>query len=189
VCIAQPTDQRHGQAGPGAVTADRDVCSRNTLVPQKTPYRQRVVVRCRERMFGREPIGNGQRAYSRSSTSLGHQATMTKDRTRTIAATMKKQKNTRGIAARNDRPFSRYAVRISRGKFHILGDGPDRTNFIQAPSSRRPSARSRLGTQQRTDRVDFALNHAVSDWYYSQSMNFRLLSARRPCHSARSNGK
>jgi hypothetical protein len=189
VCIAQLTDQRHGQAGPGAVAANRDVCSRNTLVPQKTPYLQRVVVRCWERMFGREPIGNGQCAYSRSSTSLGHQATMTKDRTGTIATSMKKQKNARRIAARNDRPFSRHAVHINRGKFHVLGDRPNRTNFIQAPSSRRPSARSRLGTQQRADRVDFALNHAVSDWYYSQSMNFRLLSALRPCHSARSTGK
>src|SRR4030095_1434743 len=106
-CIGQPTDQRYCEAGPSAVAANRDVRSRNILIPQKTPCGQRIVIRSWKRMLGRESIGNSQGARSSGATHLSHQATMTDNRTGAIATPVKKHENAGGIAAWNDGPFAR----------------------------------------------------------------------------------
>ena len=54
--VAQPADQSESESGPGAVATDRNVRSTDTLISQKSPCSQRVVVRCGKRMLGREPI-------------------------------------------------------------------------------------------------------------------------------------
>ena len=106
VCIAQPSDQRNGQAGSSAVATNCNVRSRNILVLQETPCCQRVVIRRGEWMLRRQSIANSQGPHSSGPTRLSHQTTMTEDRTGTITAAVKKHQDTGGIAAGNDRPFA-----------------------------------------------------------------------------------
>src|SRR4029077_10610927 len=115
----QPTDQRYCEASAGAVAANCDVCGGNTLISQKTPCRQRIVIRCGERILRGQSIGNGQGPQSSGATRLSHQATMTHDRTGTIAATMKKHQEAGGIAAGNDRPFPLHATEIDRSELYV----------------------------------------------------------------------
>ena len=74
---------------------------------------------------------------------------------------MKKHQNAGRIAARSDRPFPRHAANIDCSELHVVGYGPDRTDIVEAFSPLRPSTRSRFRTQQRADRVYFALSHCV----------------------------
>src|SRR5438046_6762722 len=74
---------------------------------------------------------------------------------------MKKQQDSRCIAARHDRPFSLDTADVHSLTLHIIGHGPNRTNIVEAFSPLRPPDGSRLGTQQRADSIDFALSHCA----------------------------
>jgi hypothetical protein len=78
-----------------------------------------------------------------------------------IAPTVEKHQNAGNITAGNGRPFSRHAGEIDRSEFHILCHRPERTDIVKTPASFCPPDGSRLGTQQRTNRLNFAPNHLL----------------------------
>ena len=135
----------------------------NSLTEEEPPGRQRVFERCRERMLGCQPITDGQRPHASRPARLGHHAPMAEDRSRAIAPAMKKHQNPRGIAPRCDRPFRRHASGIDRRDLDIICHRPNRADFIDALASFRPPDRSRLGTQQRADCVDFSFEPWAPD--------------------------
>jgi hypothetical protein len=57
---------------------------------------------------------------------------MAADRAGTIAAAVEEEENAGGIAACNDRPFPSYAVDIDRLELDVVGDRPDRADFVDA---------------------------------------------------------
>jgi len=85
---------------------------------------------------------------------------MAADRAGAIAAAMKEHQDSGGIAAGNDRPFSRHAAELDRLELHVLGHRPGRADLVEPPAALRPSDRPRLGAEQRAHGVDFALTHA-----------------------------
>src|SRR6266581_615136 len=78
-CIAQPADQPHCKPGAGAVATDSNSLSRNALVSQKTPRRQRIVVRCGKPMLRSKSIGDGKRPHSSGAACLSYHAAMAHD--------------------------------------------------------------------------------------------------------------
>ena len=58
---------------------------------------------------------------------------------------MKKQQNARGITARSDRPFPSQTAYIYCFKLHIIGNGPNGTNSVEALTPLGPANGSRLG--------------------------------------------
>ena len=72
---------------------------------------------------------------------------------------MQKQQDAGRITAGNDRPFSWYSADIDLGELGVVGYRPMRTNLVEALAPVGPSDGSRLGTQERANGLDFALNH------------------------------
>src|SRR5207247_714468 len=78
-CIAQAVDQCYSQSGAGAVATDCNLRRRNTLISQKSPCSQRVIVRCGKLMLRRESIRDSECSHSCGPARFGHQTTMALD--------------------------------------------------------------------------------------------------------------
>jgi hypothetical protein len=74
---------------------------------------------------------------------------------------MKKHQNASGIAARNDGPLPRYPAKLDWSDLHVLGDGPNRADLVEALSPLGPTDRPGFCRQQRADGLNFALRHQV----------------------------
>src|SRR4029079_16381539 len=105
------------------------------------PRRHGVFVRCRKRMLWRKPMAHGQRAHACRPAGFGHQAAMAGNRARTIASTMEKEEDARGIAARRQRKLGLEPSEINGLKTNIMGDRPHRADFVQSLSPLRPPHR------------------------------------------------
>jgi hypothetical protein len=70
---------------------------------------------------------------------------MAADRAGAIAAAVEEEENAGGIAACNDRPFPSYAVDIDRLELDVVGDRPDRADFVDALAAFGPADGPRLG--------------------------------------------
>jgi hypothetical protein len=73
-------DQRNRKAAAGAISADRYPPGSDTLVAKKTPRRQRIFERGRERMLGRETVAYRERPYRGRPPGLRHHSSMADDR-------------------------------------------------------------------------------------------------------------
>src|SRR5205807_9654341 len=102
---------------------------------------------------------------------------MAEDRARAIAAAVKKHQDPRWVAARRDRPFSRYAGEFGTGEVHICGDRPDRADLVEALAPLRPPDRPRLRAQERAHGIDFGLSYV--SWRYCWHCNIKLHGLRQ----------
>ena len=110
-------------------------------------------------MLRGKPVGNGECANTGRAACFTNQTTMAQNRPGPIAATMQKQQDAGRITPGNDRPFSWYSADIDLGELDVFGYRPMRTNLVEALAPLGPSDGSWLGTQERANGVDFALNH------------------------------
>ncbi len=119
--------------------------SRDALLSDKMPRRQRIIERRREWMLRRQPITNRQRPYPGSSARLRYHPAMTENGTGAIATPMEKHQDAGSITAGNDRPFSRHAADIEAGELHVIGYRPNRTDLVEALGAGRNSHTRHFG--------------------------------------------
>jgi len=142
-----------------AVATNCNVRGGDTLVAQKPPRRQRIVISCGKRMFRRQPVADGERARAGGSSGLSDHAAVTENGTGAIAAAVEEQQNACGIASRSNRPFPRQTAEVNRSELHVRGNGPHGADFFDAEPSLRPTDRPRLRRQQCANGADLALSH------------------------------
>ena len=138
-----------------------DVPRPDALLSQEAPCRQSIVQRRRKRMLRCKAVSQGERADPGCPAGLGHQAAMAEDGSRAVAAAMKEQENTGGIAAWGSRPFAGNTIYVHRFERDVVCHGPDRPDLVETLASLLPSNRPRLGTQQGSNSLDLALVHRL----------------------------
>ena len=106
-------------------------------------------------MLGCKPVADRQSPQSAGTAGLGHHAAVTADGAGAIAAAVKEDQNTGGIASWGDRPLTWQAVHIDWLERDIFSHWPDRSHFVQPLPPLRPALRPRLRGQQGSDHFEF----------------------------------
>ena len=159
---AQPVDQRDREIAARTIATDRDAIGRHALPAQEAPGGQRILMRGRIGVLGREPVTDRQRPHARRAAGFRHHPAVTDNRAGTIAATVEEHQDARGVAAGSQRPFAAHAIAIDVLKLHIVGHRPHRADLIEPLAPLRPPHRPRLRTQQGPDGIDLVLGQGVS---------------------------
>lgn len=105
-------------------------------------------------MFGREPIGDRERARPRRAPRLRDHPPVAENRTRAIPAAVEKQQRAGGIGARRERPLGVESADSRRLKGDIRRDGPHRPDLLDARATLGPADRPGLCGKQRANVVD-----------------------------------
>jgi len=86
----------------------------DALGDHKAPSRACIFERGGERVLGRQPVTDGERAHASRPTRFGDHAPMAADRSRAVAPAMKEHQNPGRIAAGRERPFGWYSPCVDR---------------------------------------------------------------------------
>ena len=157
---AEPVAEPDGEVAAGAVAADRDRPRRDPLPAEPPPRGHRVLVRRRERMLRRQPVGDRERPHPRRPPGLRHQPPVAQDRARAEPAAVEEDQHPRRVAPRRQREFAGHAVDVRRLEPDVVGDRPCRADLLDPRPPLGPAGGPRLGGQHLADRVDLGPAHS-----------------------------